>query len=120
MKHPDRNSLKLLSSIFCLLVWANAARATVSYWDPEGFRGVLTTYSAGSLSGTWENNSWSRNSDGSAGPSADTGQPMPQAWTEGDAAVFAVGAGATNNVGGSTNTTTFTVTMNANHTVAGI
>src|SRR4030095_3368595 len=48
------------------------------------------------------------------------GQPVPQAWTEGDAAVFAVGAGATNNTGGLTNTTTFTVTMNGNHTAAGI
>src|SRR5207244_11520476 len=101
-------------------LWANVARAAVSYWDPEGFRGTLNTYSGNTLSGTWENNSWSRNSDGSAGTSADTGQPVPQAFTEGDSAVFAVGAGATNNTGGLTNTTTFAVTMNSNHSVAGI
>src|SRR6266446_9754098 len=104
MKNRVGTLSKLLSTILCLGVWANLAQATVSYWDPEGFRGTLNTYSGNTLSGTWENNSWSRNADGSAGSSADTGQPTPQAWTEGDAAVFAVGAGATNNVnGGGTN-----------------
>ena len=40
-------------------------------------------------------------------------------WTDGDAAVFAVGAGATNS-GSAASTTTFTITMNQNHTVAGM
>ena len=107
-------------ALLCLLILPDFARATVSYWDPEGFRGTLNTF-AGNLNGTWENNSWSRNSDGSAGTTADTGQPAPQAFTEGDAAVFAVGSGATNNVNGAgTNTTTFTVTVNNTHTIAGI
>src|SRR5215470_5506305 len=121
MKCIPRYALTLLCLLFPFL-YENAALAaiTFSYWDPEGFRGTLNTYSANTLSGTWENNSWSRNADGSAGTSADTGQPVPQAFTEGDAAVFAVGAGATNNTGGLTNTTTFTVTMNGIHTVAGI
>src|SRR6266581_3388577 len=102
----ERHVLNLRASVFCILLCTNLARASVSYWDPEGFRGTLNTYTGNTLSGTWENNSWSRNSDGSAGTSADTGQPTPQAFTEGDAAVFAVGAGATNNFnGGGTNTT---------------
>src|SRR5436190_3653343 len=109
MKQP--HPFKLVISLFCALLCVQPVRATVSYWDPEGFRGTLNTYSGNTLSGTWENNSWSRNADGSAGTSADTGQPSPQAFTEGDAAVFAVGAGATNNANGVTNTTTFTVTM---------
>src|SRR5206468_1794847 len=89
--------------------------------DPEGFVGSYTTYSGNTPSGTWENNFWARNTDGSAGSPRDKGQVTPQGFTEGDAAVFAVGAGATNNVnGGGTNTTSFTVTMNANHTIAGI
>ncbi len=99
--------------------WARQAPAAVSYWDPEGFRGNYTTYTGGSLSGTWENNSWGRNGDGSAGPTADKGVVSTVAFTEGDAAVFAVGAGATN-TGVSASTTTFGVTMNGNHTIAGI
>src|SRR5262245_16494679 len=120
MKHPLQTGFKLLSSLFCIALWANVAHATVSYWDPEGFLGNYNTYSGNTLAGTWENNSWARNADGSAGPIADRGKTILQAWTDGDAAVFACGAGATNNVGGATNTTTFTVTMNANHIIAGI
>src|SRR5205807_3654891 len=81
MKPTVPSALTLPCSIFCVLLWANVVRGalTFSYWDPEGFRGTLNTYTVNTLSGTWENNSWSRNSDGSAGSTADTGQPAPQA-----------------------------------------
>src|SRR5580700_6445250 len=106
----------LLGSFLFLTLLANNAGATLSFWDPEGNFGSYATYTAGSLAGTWENSSWSRNSGGANGAPADEGQATPVHFTEGDAAVFAVGAGATNSGNGAT-TTTFTVTMNANHTV---
>src|SRR5436189_5039186 len=99
MKHRVQIPLSLLVSIFCFGLLANIAQATVSYWDPEGFRGSYNTYTGATpLSGFWETNVWSRNTDGSTGLPADQGQLISslQAWPEGDAAVFAVGAGATN------------------------
>lgn len=101
-----------------MLFLAYSAQATVSYWDPAGARFGYTVYTGGVLDGTWENNSWARNTGGASGPPADKGT-APIAFTDGDAVVFAVGAGATNS-GTAASTTTFTVTMNANHTIAGI
>src|ERR1017187_4198792 len=103
MKKLTPNSLKLISATlglgFCLL--ANYARAGISTWDPQGSN--TQNYYLGSLSQTWENNEWS---------TSQTGQATPGAWVEGNAALFAVHSG--------TGTPAFTVTMNANHTVAGI
>src|SRR5437016_3607438 len=110
-----RPVLSLLASILSLLLWTNVARATVSFWDPEGFRGSYGTYSGAiPLSGIWDTNGWARNTGGATGTPADQGLLISQlqAWTEGDAAVFCVGAGATNNLNaGGANTTTFTVTV---------
>jgi autotransporter-associated beta strand protein len=46
----------------------------------------------------------------------------PVAWVEGSAACFAIGAGATNNpdTQGGASSTAFTITMNQNHSVAGM
>src|SRR6185295_9935548 len=57
MKYSARNSFKFLSTGLCILFLANHSQAAVSYWDPEGFRGVYGTYTGGVLNGTWENNS---------------------------------------------------------------
>jgi hexosaminidase len=72
------------------------AGASFSYWDPNGTAG-------GTASGTWENANWSTRSGGSQTPSA---------FTEGYGANFAVGA--------SSSTPALTVTMNSNHSVAGV
>jgi autotransporter-associated beta strand protein len=77
------------------------AWAGLDYWDPQGTTGA-NPYT-GSMSGTWENSLWSTSSAGSA---------TPTAWVEGNAAVFGVNTGF--------GTPPFTVTMNANHNVAGI
>jgi autotransporter-associated beta strand protein len=115
-----RTSSRLFAASFLLpfFLLGYSADAAVSYWDKAGNLGAYTTYTAGSLAGTWETANWSRNTAGASGAPADKGQATPVAWTEGDAAVFAVGAGATN-AGVAASTTAFTVTMNANHTVAG-
>ena len=112
-----------LLTLACLLSSTSYVPAAVSYWDPSGFRGSYNTYAGNSLTGSWDTNGWARNTGGTTGLPADQGMLISQLqpWTDGDAAVFAVGAGATNNVNqGGANTTTFTVTMNANHTIAGI
>ncbi|MEY2427170.1 MAG: fibronectin-binding autotransporter adhesin, partial [Verrucomicrobiota bacterium] len=116
MKPPrnDPNSPAVQQILFwclclCFAVLANNARAGLSYWDKAGNWGSYATYTAGSLGGTWDGIGWS---------AVDTGQASPNNFTEGNAAVFAVGAGATNS-GTAASTTTFTVTMNNPHTVAG-
>jgi len=121
IKYSCVNLLYLAAKLLCLslLLRGNFAHATLSFWDPQGAWGSYATYTAGSLAGTWENASWSRNFAGTNGPPADQGQATPQAWTDGDAAVFAVGAGATNATVAAS-TTTFTITMNANHNIAGV
>src|SRR3954464_3886835 len=117
MKSPS--ALTFLSFTICMLVFGRVARAAVSYWDPEGIVGGYNICTNNSLAGAWENLSWARNPDGSEGPDADEGAAAPSAFTEGDAAVFAVGAGATN-AGVSASTMTFTLTMNNNHIIAGV
>src|ERR1017187_3720787 len=88
-----------LGPVFALL--ANPAGATVTTWDPQGSN-TQNPYLS-SLSQTWENAKWS---------TSQTGQATPVAWVESTAALFAVHTG--------NGTPAFTVTMNANHTVAGI
>ncbi|PWU17901.1 MAG: hypothetical protein C5B50_10260 [Verrucomicrobia bacterium] len=103
MKNPNRTSLKLLLSTgVCLsaLFVASFARAAVTYWDPQG-TAAGNPYT-GNMSGTWENSSWSASSAGTA-------SPVP--WVEGNAAVFGVHTG--------NGTPAYTITMNANHNIAG-
>jgi autotransporter-associated beta strand protein len=102
--------LKFLLPSLCLVssLLAYKAQAVLDYWDPEGVHSGV--YTAGSLAGTWETTKWATVSGG---------QATTVGWTEGAAACFAVGAGATN-TGDATSTTTFTVTANANHTLNGI
>jgi hypothetical protein len=77
------------------------ARAAVDYWDPQGTSGANPYL--GNQSATWESALWSTSSGGKA---------VTTAWVEGDAACFSVHAGA--------GTPAFTVTMNANHSIAGV
>ena len=112
MKTPHHNATRFISAGLCLLfgLLANHAVAVTTTWDPQGtvttpnthYSGSSSFYT-GSLAQTWENAEWS---------TSQTGQATPQAWAENTAAVFAVHTG--------TGTPAFTVTMNANHTVAGI
>jgi hypothetical protein len=97
-----------LGACLCLSLLARNAGATFTTWDPQGTTGGVITNATeggytGSMSQTWENNEWS---------TSQTGQATPGAWVESTAALFAVQANG--------NTPAFTVTMNANHTVAGI
>ena len=130
MKKRTLGSVKyiLLTCSLMVCFLASQVRAAVTYWDPEGNLGSYATYTGqatsvtppvpGTLTGTWENTMWSTNTSGATGAPADKGQAAPVHFVEGYAAVFAVGAGATNS-GVSSSTTAFTITMNANHTVAG-
>ena len=111
MKKPIQNSARFIAAglglLFCLL--ANHAGAVLTTWNPQG---TVTTpnycsgtcWYTGNLAGTWENSSWDSASQ--------TGTSPTVGWVENTAANFAVHTG--------TGTPAFTVTMNANHTVAGI
>src|ERR1035441_9834399 len=103
MKENISNPLRFipvaLGLLFALL--ANHAGAVITTWDPQGSN--TQNYYLGDLSGTWESSKWS---------TSQTGQATPVAWVENTAALFAVHSG--------TGTPAFTVTMNANHTVAGV
>jgi fibronectin-binding autotransporter adhesin len=102
MKNLAHSPLKLLLSSLCLSsLLVNQTRAGVDYWDPQGTSG--SNPYTGDMSGSWEGSVWS---------TASAGQATPTTWTENNAASFAVHSGA--------GTPAFTVTMNANHTVAGI
>ena len=104
MKDRIQNSAKFISTGLCLVfsLVAQHVGAVLTTWDPEGSN-TQSPYYTGDLSGTWENALWS---------TSQTGQATPQAWVENTAAVFAVNTG--------TGTPAFTVTMNGNHSVAGI
>jgi autotransporter-associated beta strand protein len=119
-------SLRFLTLYLVASLLACQTQAAVTYWDPQGtftptppsvaYTGEpssVTPPFPGTLAGTWETASWSTASGGSA---------TPVAWIEGTAACFAVGAGATNNpdTQGGASTTSFTITMNQNHSVAGM
>src|ERR1017187_1257646 len=103
MKNLTPNSFRFIPAalglVFSLL--ANHAGASVTTWDPQGTTGG-NPYTS-SMSQTWENAKWS---------TSQTGQATQQAWVENTAALFAVHAG--------NGTPTFTITMNGNHTVAGM
>src|ERR1039457_2099711 len=104
MKRLPIKSLRFISAalvlLFCLL--ANHVGATVTTWDPQGSN--TQNFYLGNLSGTWENAKWSTTEG--------VGLATPVNWVESTAAEFAVHSG--------TGTPAFTVTMNANHTVAGM
>ncbi|HVM51530.1 MAG TPA: hypothetical protein VMU04_26090, partial [Candidatus Acidoferrum sp.] len=120
---PVRSILITISLLPCFL--ASQVQAAVTYWDPEGtftptapsvaYTGQPSSQTPpvpGTLQGTWENANWS---------TASGGQATPVAWVESTAACFAVGGGSTNNPNGVPDSTvTFAVTMNTNHTVAGM
>jgi len=103
MKKTHLTSLQIITAAIGLgfALVANHAGAALTTWDPQNSN-AQNPYTS-SLTGTWEGNNWS---------TSETGQASPQAWAENTAAVFAVHSG--------TGTPAFTVTMNANHTVAGI
>src|ERR1035441_5796492 len=103
MKKLTPNTFKFIPAALCLLfcLLANHAWAGITTWDPQGSN--TQNYYLGSLSQTWENNEWS---------TSQTGQATPGAWVEGNAALFAVHSGP--------GSPAFTVSMNANHPVAGI
>ncbi len=95
--------LKFVPLCLCLYIslLANKAGAfTGSTWDPQG-----TTTNA-PTGNTWEGAFWSTST-------SEAGQATPQTFAENQAACFAFGA-----LGGSAST--FTVTMNGNHQVAGL
>jgi autotransporter-associated beta strand protein len=100
MKHSTPKTFSALSLILTLCLGALNLKAAVTYWDPAGVVAVPYT---GDLTGTWENISWSSASGGTASPIA---------WVEANAACFGVGTGK--------GTPPFTVTVNGNHTIAGI
>jgi hypothetical protein len=81
---------------FVLALLANPARASIDYWDPTGTMPIC------SPNGTWENASWVQS------PALSAGEVN---FTEGSLAVFGAGTAAT---------CAYTVTANANHTIAGI
>jgi autotransporter-associated beta strand protein len=95
-----KNKSSLLRLGPALLLVYNLAPGAVQYWDPQGTTGG-NPYT-GDMSGTWENNSWSTASGGLA---------TPGAWVEGNAACFGVHTGI--------GTPPFTITMNADHNIAG-
>ena len=102
MKNYLQKSLGIVSTAVCLfgVLAAHDAGAVLSFWDPNGTTPTLTP------SGNWEDANWAT----SAAPSASLGN-----FVEGTAAGFTT----TNTTGGGTNGT-FTVTVNASHTIAGI
>ena len=109
MTKLNPNSARFISAAlglwFCLL--AHHAGAVWATWDPQGTSTTANDVGgwwAGDLSGTWESSAWSTLQT----QFAET--PVP--YVEGSAVIFAIGSG--------TGTPIFTVTMSANHTVAGI
>src|SRR5581483_4704834 len=92
---------KLSGLGLCLALFASDAGAVITTWDPQGTTGANPYL--GNSSGTWESALWS---------TSQTGQATPGNWVEATAALFSVHAGF--------GTPAYTVTMNANHTVAGI
>src|ERR1017187_9071999 len=100
MKELTPKSLRFIPAALGLLICllANHAGAGIDTWDPQG---TVTT----ATGGTWENASWDTANQ--------TGTATPVHFVQGDAVSFAYG-----NQGGSAST--FTVTMNSSHTVAGL
>ena len=93
------NNLQNLTNQMIATLGANTNSA-IYYWDPQS-NNAANPYT-GSMTGTWENNKWSYSA---------AGLPSSIAWAEGKAACFGVHTG--------NGTPAYTVTMNANHIVAG-
>ena len=93
-------TLQTLTNTMIAIANTNAAKSTIYYWDPQGTTGA-NPYT-GSMTGTWENAKWSYLNFGMAAPTN---------WVEGKAACFGIHTGI--------GTPAYTVTMNANHIVAG-
>jgi fibronectin-binding autotransporter adhesin len=106
MKNNIRMIARFISACLSLLplVVATPGSGATYYWDPEGVYASppVPAYS-GSMSGLWENSLWS---------TAPGGQSSGIAWADGNLAVFGVGTGLA--------TPAFTVTMNSDHTIAGL
>ena len=98
MKTPTKFSVKNISLAAGLALALNRfdAGAAIAYYDPTGTTGNAQT------SGPWEGNVWSATA---------AGQASPTAWVEGTAAGFSAGIGTAGS--------TYVVTANVNHTVAG-
>jgi hypothetical protein len=90
----------LLGACLLLSLFTRTASAGLTFWDPQGTTGANPF--TGSMTGTWENSSWSTVSGGQASPTT---------WVSGNAVVFAVHSG--------TATPAYTITMKNNQTVAG-
>lgn len=103
MKSLRLNPVKFIPTGLCLVfaLLAGRAQAALTYLDPQGTTGADPYL--GNMTGTWESSSWSTSSNGVASPGA---------WVEGTAAYFGVNTG--------NGTPAYTVTMNANHTIAGV
>ncbi len=89
-----------LATLQSTLLATASASSKIFYWDPQGTTGA-NPYT-GSMSGSWENNSWAFGS---------TGLASPVGWLDGKATVFGVHTGS--------GTPAYTVTMNSSHVVAG-
>ena len=90
--------ITLLFSCLSASLMAYNAAAGIDTWDPQGATG-------NAIGGNWESNAWDTANQ--------TGTATPVHFVEGDAANFAFG-----DLGGASST--FTLTMTNNHTVAGI
>ncbi|MEY2427975.1 MAG: fibronectin-binding autotransporter adhesin [Verrucomicrobiota bacterium] len=93
-------TLQTLTNTMIAIANTNAAKSAIYYWDPQGTSGA-NPYT-GSMSETWENAKWSY---------LNFGMGAPTNWVEGKAACFGIHTGI--------GTPAYTVTMNANHVVAG-
>lgn len=103
MKNYSVSPLKsLLAGLaLCMTVAAGTVSAAVLYWDPQANNSQFPY--TGNMAGSWESALWSPTSAGEA---------TPANWTNSDAACFGVNTGL--------GTPAFAVSMNGNHTVAGI
>ncbi len=98
MKKPAWRVLSSVPALLAALVCASANNtyAALNFWDPTG------TTPSQTPNGNWEDNAWA--------PTV-TPTASPAAWADGVAAAFSVAGMGSNN---------FTVTVNANHNIAGL
>ena len=99
MRKPNTTLPYISSSlgVCCCLLLNSKATAAINYWDPTGSSGNSGT------TGTWEGSFWSTAVGGTASPGA---------FAEGSLPVFSAGVGTAG--------LTYTITANANHTIAGL
>ena len=101
-KSKTMKKLALLCSCLSLALYANHAGAAFTTWDPQGSN-TQNPYT-GNMTGTWENASWST-------LTSQGGMATPVHWVDNTACIFGDNTGL--------GTPAYTVTMNANHSVAG-